>query len=280
MPLKILEKLKAIGIHLPKLKDITGIKFTSLINIDRSIKITGSTVIIDPEKLSGKQKRALKQVIRTEVLDSAGAILSEDTTERVDEVLEVLPCIEETSKKFVAIIPSGDIPLLHACLFLRKRFESGECVEELKGQILRVYGTRGGNFANLCSAGYLEEWFWPLYEELVRAHPDDAPTAKVIFQLHYKAIVNELPWTEFVSARVPAAKVAAHIVAKMKRNIENGVRYLNVHGLGEGNVKRILSMLPGIREQTGAETVRVDQDPNRIFVRLEIPPQRLPERAE
>jgi hypothetical protein len=270
--MKILEKLKAIGIHIPKLKEITGIKFSSLISIDRSIHIQGSTVIIDPDGLAGKQKRALKKII-PELLDKSGAIVSASNTATVDEVLEALPSIHSASKNLASIIPLSDVPLLNACIYLRLKFDNGECVEALKTQIMRVYGTRGGNFANLCSAGYLETWFVPLYEELLRVYPDNPSMAKAMFLIHYKTILNESPWTEFVSAAASASKVTAHIADKMKRNLTNGVRYMNIHGLGERNVKKIEAVILEIEKQIGAVVVRMEKDPARIFARLEIPAQ-------
>ena len=57
----------------------------------------------------------------------------------------------------------------------------------------------------------------------------------------------------------------------MRRNLEIGVRYLNVHALGEANVKKVIRLLPDIQKETGAVAVRIDRDAARIFVRLEIP---------
>lgn len=266
--------LKKIGIDLSKLKEVVGlkIKFSSLVNIDHSVHITGSTVVIDPKKLSGKQRRGLRGIINGPLLDEAGAIINESYEPTVSEVIQALPEIDEEAKRFIQIIPAADVPLLNACLFLRRRFRAGINVDNLKGQIMRVYGTRGGNFANLCSTGYLETWFWPLYEELLRTAQGDPSAAKEQFQIHYKTIVNDLPWTEFVSARSKRAVITASIVGKMMRNIKNGVRFLNVHGLGEANVRKIERVLPEILKQTGAIVVKTDKDLTRIFVRLEIPP--------
>jgi hypothetical protein len=269
--MNILEKLKAVGLFFPKLKSVSLLKLS--INIDKSTHAEGSTIIINPNKLKGKQKRALKQIIRSEALDSSGAILAEKNVMEVEEVVDSLPNIHEKTDKFKPIIPASDIPLLNACVYLRLKFEKGECIEKLKSEIIRVYGTRGGNFANLCSAGYLETWFLPLYDELMRSNPDNPVEAKARFLSLYKTILNELPWTEFVSGRHGAEKVTAHIVEKMNRNISNGVRYINIHGLGERNVEKIISILPEIQKQVGAVAVRVDKDPTRVFVRLEIPNQ-------
>jgi len=275
--MSILAKLKSIGIHFPKLKDITGIKFSNLINIniDRSFHVEGSTVIIDPKRLNGKQRRGLAQIIKIEALNEGGAIVDESNSTTVNQVLEVLPSFDAVSKKFSDIIPPGDVPLLDACLFLRKRFDAGAPVEDLKGQIVRAYGPRGRNFSNLCTAGYLETVFWPLYEELLTSNPDNMPLVRAKFLTFYNTILNELPWTEFVSVGSSVAKTTVHIVEKMERNLQSGVRYMNIHGLGATNVKKINLILPEVQKQTGAMAVKVEQDLTRIFVRLEIPPKQL-----
>jgi hypothetical protein len=268
--MSILDKLKAIGLHIPKLKSLVSIKFEKLIHIDRSIRIEGSSISIDPSSLNGKQKRALKRLIREDLLSDAGAIIEEKSEPRVREVLKTLPSKEEISKKLIPIIPSADIPLLYACLFLRRRAQLQEPVEELKSQIVRVYGQRGGNFANLCSEGYLESWFWPLYEELLSAYPDQPAAARAQFQIHYNRIVSDLPWTEFVAARADADAVTTHIIEKMQRNISNGIRYFNVHGLGIRNVKKIEKLIPEIQKKTGALAILTEKTETRIFIRLEI----------
>ncbi|MFZ2641644.1 MAG: hypothetical protein WA117_11650 [Verrucomicrobiia bacterium] len=264
--MKFFERLKTIGISLPKLESFSFLNFS--LNIDRSIHADGATLIVNPDKLSGKQKRGLKQLLREHGLSDGGAIVETRSAKTVEEVLEVLPEIEDQSKLLRQIIPPEDIPLLNACLFLRERFKKGACVEGLKSQIMRVYGMRGGNFANLCSTGYLETWFLPFYEELQRSDPLEA---KAKFQTHYRAIVNELPWTEFVSIRSNRKKVTGEIIEKMKLNLQNGVRHMNIHGLGPENVKKVRSILPEVQKQTGAEAVRIEQDNTHIFVRLEVP---------
>lgn len=267
------EKLKVIGINLPKLTGISGIRFSSLVHIDKSVKVEGNVVVINLAKITGKRRRQLKHIVGAEVLPEVGAILDETTTPTVVAALEELPSINDTLTKFAPIIPPSDLPLLQACLFLRARFEAGVPVEEMKSQIVRVYGTRGRNFANLCSAKYLEQWFWPLYEELLREHPNDPASAKSKFHQLYNGIVNDLPWTEFVSSRAKQAKVMQHIRDKMQRNLNSGVRYLNLHALGKVNVRKVLKLLPELEKQTGAIAATSERDENRIFVRLEMPRQ-------
>jgi hypothetical protein len=48
---------------------------------------------------------------------------------------------------------------------------------------------------------------------------------------------------------------------------------MNIHSLGEECVEKIMGILPDIQKEIGAIPVRVDKDPTRIFVRLEIPAQ-------
>lgn len=165
------------------------------------------------------------------------------------------------------------MPLLNACVFLRMKFERGEVIEPLKAQIIRVFGTRGCNFANLCSAGYLESAFLPHYESLVKAFPENPSEAKIKFNTFYELVLNELPWTEFVSGRSNAERVTAHIIGKMERNVKNGVRTMNIHGLGEKNVKTVFKVLPEIQAKTGSVVTNTEKDRQRIYVRLEIPPE-------
>jgi hypothetical protein len=273
--MNILESLKTIGLHFPNLKNIKFLNFS--LNIDRSVHVhaDGSTLTVNPEQLPAKQRSRLLQIIRTDMLDESGAIVDQSSAATIAALLDAFPSIEDSAGRFSAIIPSSDIPLLKACLFLRKRFEAGVAVEDLKGQIARSYGPRGRNLANLCSAGYLETWFWPLYEHLLTVNPGDPSAAKLKFQVLYGNILSELPFTEFVSLGHSAAKTLSHIVEKMKRNIQNGVRFLNVHGLGKRNVTKIVSVLPEIIKQTGARIVREEKDDTHIFIRLEIPPKGL-----
>lgn len=283
----ILKKLAAIGIHLPlggqggitlraRGTKITGIRFSSvfrdLFHIDNSTHVDNRIIVINHEKLTSKQRNRLQSLIPT-LLDDVGAIMDEKSLPTVESVVDSLPNIREIAKKFIPIIPPEDIPLLNACVFLRLKYERGEPVELMKGQIMRVYGTRGCNFANLCSAGYLESEFLPYFEQLAKAYPDDPTGVKAKFLTFYKLVLNELPWTEFVSGRSSVEKVTAHIVEKMNRNVANGVRSMNIHGLGAKNVKTVMAALPEIQSQTGAEINSLEKDKQRIFIRLEIPPK-------
>ena len=175
----ILKKLAAIGIHLLPSGEkggvnvktegikITGIRFSTLFR--DFVHIDNRVIVVNHEKLKGKQRRALQHLL-PELLDDVGAIVDEKNIATVESVAESLPNIREVAKKFIPIIPPADIPLLNACVFLRLKYERGEGVDALKSQIMRVYGTRGCNFANLCSAGYLESEFLPYYEQLVKSN--------------------------------------------------------------------------------------------------------------
>jgi len=269
--MKLLEKLKSIGINLPKLRDI---KFFHIsVNIDNSVHVDlkNSAVTIDPKRLSGKQRRALQHFLREEALPEYGAILHEKNLGTIETVRSELPGIHREMAALQSVIPPADVPLLQSCLYLRHRFQKNQPVEDLKAQIVHAYGPRGRNFANLCSADYLERWFKPVLDELNVAHPNDPATVKDKFLEFYNRILSELPWTEFVCVSTRQGKAAASIVAKINRNVQTGVRFLNVHGLGDANVKKIMAMLPEIEAATKAVPVKIEQDKARIFVRLEIP---------
>jgi len=213
-------------------------------------------------------------IVREECLAETGAILNEKHLPLVEDVRAKLPAIQADLDFFGPIIPVQDVPLLHACLYLREQFKAGKPVDALKSQIVRVYGARGRNFSNLCSAEYLSIWFRPMYEELLKAFPDNPTHATQKFREVYGLVLRDLPWTEFVCSRASKAKIIANIVSKMQRNLQNGVRFLNLHGIGEDNGKKILAVLPAIERETGAVSVKVERDTTTTFVRLEIPEAR------
>ena len=266
-----LSKLKQIGIDLSNLKGISLFKLS--LKIDKSVHIDAqnSIVVVNPDRLNGKQRRGLAQAVSTTGLDEAQAIIDEASIPELEKIRGELPAIQQATEAFVPLIPPSDVPLLQACLYLRQRYKQGEAVQDLKAQIVSVYGARGRNFANLCSAGYLEDWFAPLYDELQRVHSDDLAKAREKFLIVYNSVLGELPWTEFVNQRISKPKLISSVVAKMQRNLQNGVRFLNLHGLGTKNVTKVLSILPELKQHIGAEAVKIEKDRIRIFVRLEIP---------
>ena len=268
--MKLLEKLKSIGIDVSKLKEIK--LFNISVNVDRSVHIDlkNSAVTINPAELSGKQRREVQHYLRQEALSECGVILHEKTIDTVKTVQSELPAIHKEMLLLQTVIPPADAPLMQSCLYLRNRFQNDQKVDDLKAQIVHAYGPRGRNFANLCSAGYLERWFKPVLDELNAAYPDNPATVKEKFLEFYNRVLNDLPWTEFVCSTTGKARATASIIAKMQRNVETGVRFLNVHGLGDANVKKIKSMLPEIQKTTGAVPVKIEQDKSSIFVRLEI----------
>ena len=76
--MNILEKLKQIGLHFPKLQNITLLNLS--LNIDRSIRIEWATVEVNPEKLSGKDPGRCcsthapgRQEVGAEILHQRGA---------------------------------------------------------------------------------------------------------------------------------------------------------------------------------------------------------------
>jgi len=271
--MKFLDKLKKlIGVDLSKLKEIKLLHIS--VNIDKSVKIdaSNSSVTINPERLTGKQKRALKQLLRNDGLEESGAILHQGSMATVDLIKHDLPLLNEEMAFLLPMIPQEDVPLLQACLFLRRRFNSNQPVDDLKRQIVQSYGPRGRNLANLCSAGYLETWFKPVHAMLSESYPEDPAQVRNLFLKLYNHLLVELPWTVFVCSSTNKKKLALSLIQKLKHNASNGVRFLNIHGLGEQNAKKISSILLEVQNSSGARLVKLEQDGARIFARLEFPP--------
>ena len=268
--MKFFEKLKSVfSFKIPHIGDIKILNIT--VKIDRSFYFNNQDgmISINPDKLEAPQRQILMELLASDGLNEGKAILQSGAASTVNDVRGCLPAIEPTVQFFSPVIPQTDLPLLRACLYLREKFKRGENVEPLKTQIVNVYGVRGRNFANLCSAEYLESWFKPLLNQLMLEYPDDMATVKQKFQQSYNVVVENIPWTVFVSAAMHD-KLAVHIIKKMQTNLKNGIDYLNVHGLGDSNVKRILASFPEIQKEIGAVPVHVDQNMTRISARLQV----------
>jgi hypothetical protein len=272
--MSFLSALKSI-VNVEKIRTLVEVRISKLINVDLSIHIEGSPhasiLIIDPERLDGKQRAALKRALREEGLPEAGVILEAQSEIKVDEIRKALPSHEDIAQKLSPVIPESDKPLMYACLLLRRRSEAGESVEGVKLDICKAFGNRGRNFANLCSAGYLESWAYPLYEDLLKTNPGQPELAKAKFQQYYNETLQDLPWTEFVASRQSADEAREHIIVKMKRNRANGIRFMNIHAFGAANVRKIQAIVPAINKEMGAKISKVEMEITRIFVRLEIP---------
>lgn len=152
--------------------------------------------------------------------------------------------LEETDnqllKELMRIVPSSDINIINAALFIRRLYKSKQSVTKYKQMINRQYGSRGTNISNLVSADYYEDYVLPTYRQLLIDEGDDAND---IFGDIYEEAVTQYPFAVFVAAHKGQNEIKDEVTSKIQLNILNNRHSLNIHGIGKRNQKTILSIL-------------------------------------
>ncbi len=244
-------------------------KIKSSVHLDNDTK----SLFLNIDKMSEKERQQLKAII-PEIYDESGSILRSDTRKLIENFrqVEADPATAATLDYFRPLIPADDWPILRSSLYMkechrRDRHPEGD---RTKSAIVETYGDRGRNIANLYSAGYFDDWFRPLHEALVAEH-EDVAEAKRAFEKIYETIVKDAPWTVFVSRHRTKSAIKTEIVGKLQKNVGYGIKWLNVHGLGQDNVDTITSICGEVEKEGLASVVRsrTEPRPRRIFVRLE-----------
>jgi len=267
-----LDKLKGL---FPKLESI--VKFDSFlsihINCNNSNKTeyndSSKTLEINPRKLSSNEKEELGKLLQSRLddgqvlLQQESRLLIEDfkAEERSGETQQILSFL-------LPIIPPGDIGIWRAALYIRKCFKEGKKIAGLKTDITHKYGDRGRNIANLCTAEYLNEWIIPLYKEFENA-TDDKSAAIEKFRKVYNKIVEELPFIIFVCSKMSEEQLKREIESKMERNLKGGVKFINIHGIGNRNIELIRNAILAVEKKQGKLIKSVNEENQIIFARLE-----------
>ena len=262
-----LEKIQLFNIHIN----------TNSRNTERAV-ITENPprLVINSAAFIGQEREALQAVLR-EGYGESGNILMGPARGQIEDFhrIEGDERYQRDYEFFRDKIPARDVNLLRACLFLRTLDGQGKNISETKQQIYSSYGARGGNFANLCSAGYLEDWFRPFWASLLASGMDPAQV-KEEFQKTYNEVVCGLPWTIFVKRMISADQVREETLAKIASNLRYGIRKLNVHGIGQDNVDKIRGLVVDVERAYPAVNKIVTEQASRISVQFIIPAVALP----
>jgi DNA-binding protein YbaB len=234
-----------ITINMPNLKEI---KFLSDNNIGSGVKVEKSpdaqvaNIKVNPKLLNEnpEQLQQIKELMRASV-PNEGGILEAKTDELITNVSnfqsdpQTVSLIEELKTK----LPRKDVPIWEAALYIRQVHQNGGRVEGLKNNIKFRYGDKGGNIANLCSAGYLEKIILPIYDELSK-QPDFKPEE---FYSQYDVIVTQYPFAVFVALQSAMDDIKQEIMEKIDYNKLYGTSTINIHAIGKENIRKVIDIL-------------------------------------
>lgn len=274
-----LDKLKDIfHIDLSRLKSLVHIQINITTNISSGNKCEivegneqSARIDINLPHLSKDDESRLKEILRSDAFSDVGHFVQGKTLELIEAFQETerSPDIQKELLYFRGKIPDEDIPMFRACLFLKKKYDQGVPIHEIKARIMTSYGQRGKNLANLCSAGYLNDWLRPLYESLEKGSPTPIEAVRK-FQQVYHNIVDELPWTVFVSRHSPSVQIKSEVLGKIDANLKYGIRWLNIHALGKENLCKLRSVLDELEAERADLHVEITKDEQRMTVRLKV----------
>lgn len=190
---------------------------------------TGKLDIIFDNLPEEKQKK-LKQILK-EKYEQDNKILEEKSSSLLQDLVEFQKTKGEDKKVldfFQSIIPEEDLEALESSLYLRRKFIQRKDVKELKEDIRKRFGDRGNNIANLCTAGYFENFLMPLFN-----------SSRKDFKEIYEVVVSKSAMAVFVHSQMDDTKIASDIKWKLEISKKYGIKFLHIHGIGEHNIKTI-----------------------------------------
>ena len=131
-------------------------------------------------------------------------------------------------------IPPSDFRALEASLLMREYFRTHkDGVDALRDGIIERFGDRGRRITNLCTAGY--------FEDLAKLCKENcsSPEGVAKFKSIYETIIGQEAFAVFVMGAMSEDETKKAIFRKAVANIGYGKRFVDIHGIGKINVKKI-----------------------------------------
>jgi len=181
-------------------------------------------------RLSNEKQKRLKLILK-ENFEEENKLLENKSSMLLKELIEFQKTKGEDKGVldfFKNIISNEDFEALESSLYLRRKFLNREDVKHLKEDIRMRFGDRGNNIANLCTAGYFENFLMPLFN-----------SSKNDFNKIYEVVVSRSAIAVFVHSQMNDSKISQEIRMKLELSKKYGIKFLHIHGIGENNIKII-----------------------------------------
>ena len=224
------------------------------------------TVTLNLNKLEPAENKQFKEILKSAVLKEE-QILLENEASRTIEDFKTKDADVENQKLlnfFRDKIPPEDYEALRASLYLRSKYDEGIDVYQLKADIMTKYGERGKNISNMCTAGYFEKWLIPLYKEMEQS-PDFLIDK---FKFTYDIIVKESAFAVFVHRDMRGEEVKDIILGKIHTNLEYGIKFVTIHGIGKENKKKIRETIAELESEHTFLRQSIEEEGSAIMARI------------
>ncbi len=151
-------------------------------------------------------------------------------------------------------MPESDFEALEMSLFLREQSKKGDDISIYKKEIRDKFGPRGTNISNLCSAGYFEDEFMKLSNEL---ETDE-------YNAYYELAVGIRARALFVNSEMNVDTIEKAFDGMINKAIQYHIDKFNIHGIGKTNIdnikKAISNKLKDADSTYSIEKVRHDKN--------------------
>lgn len=242
--MRILEKFKAL-FYIPFNKSLIDIKINTgnifVSNKEYKYNEEESKLEIFLNNMSSKRKEELIKLILESIEVDDKRLFKEGTIRSLNSIREYNESHgkdRQIKNFFKNIIPLSDYEALEASLYLRREFNKREDeanIKKLKKDIFNKFGERGKNISNLCTAGYFEGFFVPLY--------NDNKTKPEKFKEIYEEVVGKGILTVFVYEDMDEKEIANQIKNKIEISKKYGMPFINIHGIGKTNIEKIKNFI-------------------------------------
>ncbi len=227
---------KVKEVKLKALSDIKDNKF-SIVSVDNSKNLI---INVDSEALKDPQTRQrLLDIVREAPLERADQPLLEVEASREANDIVAVEDGDGLLQYFTGKVPDADLPILKAAAFIKKHLQEGRPVQNYKEELRARYGKRADIITNLYSADYFETHIKPMYEELAK-RPN---FSRQLFVDNYNILIEGFPFAIFVHRSHTREGLREEIIGKMRSNRSYGIKMLNLHAIGQGNVNLLNEVL-------------------------------------
>lgn len=237
------------------------------VNIHIGNNTTNPPLIYNPDtkacevNIAKLEPKEAKDFLKSFIEDD-GILLLDKSKKGIEdlELEEKEPENSETINLLTTIVPQEDLTIWRAALYLRSCFTKKMflAVTRIKFQIVQKHSEKGRNIANLCSAGYIEDWLIPTFKGLKDTFGET--DGKKAFLNIYSMIVNQMPFTVFVGQPMTQDNLRQEINGRKRY----GLDFVNIHAIGEENIKKAKPVIASIEKDSYKE----DQHGNIFFARI------------
>lgn len=196
--------------------------------------ITINTINISNPGKKAELVKEIQEVIKQ--LPQGERVLKDSTYSLLNQLYKYEISKESDNKLldfFKNVLSKEDLDALESSLFVRyifndkkmspsqKRFE----IRKLKRDISNRFSERGQFICNLCTPGYFEVFFIPLYNE-----------APAEFKAKYENFISSYRFAFFISHTMTIDTTYTDLLHKIRTARKYGLKNLYVHGIGRRNL--------------------------------------------